>query len=60
MTKKDIKTQSAKAKARLLQQIVRDKIIQMLKPWGILPEDVKIVKVNKSDEKVQPQKHKSI
>jgi len=36
-----MKTQSVKQKGRLLQQTVRDKIIQMLKPWGILPEDVK-------------------
>src|SRR5690554_5897553 len=40
MTKR-ISTASAKNKGRLLQKYVRDKFIELLKPYGILPDDVK-------------------
>lgn len=36
-----MKTHSAKAKGRKLQQLVRDRIITAFKGFGILPEDVK-------------------
>jgi len=47
-----IKTSSAKAKGRLLQSKVRDKIIEILKPYGVVAEDVKIIKVNKNGERI--------
>ena len=36
-----MKTASAKAKGRRLQNLVRDKIRQLLQPWGIEDDDVK-------------------
>ena len=36
-----MKPQSAKAKGRLFQQLIRDKIIDLLKPYGVVAEDVK-------------------
>lgn len=38
---KGISVKSKKMKGRLLQQWVRDQVINRLKPFGILPEDVK-------------------
>lgn len=35
-----MKTSSAKAKGRRLQQLVRDKIRELLKPHGVVAEDV--------------------
>jgi len=48
-----ISVASRKMKGRLLQQLVRDKIIQMLKPWGILPEDVKSTSMGVSGTDIQ-------
>lgn len=50
---KGISVASKKSKARILQQLVRDKIIQMLKPWGILPEDVKSTSMGAGGQDVQ-------
>lgn len=36
-----MKPQSAKAKGRKFQQLCRDKIIEVLKPYGVEPGDVK-------------------
>ena len=48
-----ISTKSAKAKGRKLQQLVRDKIIELLSPYGILPEDVKSTGMGQGGEDVQ-------
>jgi len=36
-----MKTSSAKQKARLLQQHLRDRVLLILKPYGVVAEDVK-------------------
>ncbi len=36
-----MKPASCKAKGRLLQQIIRDKITELLKPYGVVAEDIK-------------------
>jgi len=48
-----VKTASAKAKGRKLQQFVRDSFINMLKPWGVEPEDVKSTSMGAGGEDVQ-------
>ena len=48
-----MKTSSAKAKGRKLQQDVRDKITTLLKPWGIVAEDVKSTSMGAGGEDVQ-------
>ena len=48
-----MKTSSAKAKGRKLQQAVRDLIITTLKPWGIVAEDVKSTSMGAGGEDVQ-------
>jgi len=48
-----MKTQSAKAKGRLLQQLVRDKFIELLKPHGVEPGDVKSTSMGAGGEDVQ-------
>jgi hypothetical protein len=48
-----MKTSSAKSKGRSLQQLVRDKIIELLRPWGIVAEDVKSTSMGASGEDVQ-------
>lgn len=50
---KGIKTQSAKAKGRKLQQWVRDKIIEVLKPYGVVAEDVKSTSMGANGVDVQ-------
>ena len=50
---KRISTASAKQKGRKLQQYVRDKIIDLLKPYGVVPEDVKSTSMGASGEDVQ-------
>lgn len=48
-----ISVKAAKAKGRKLQQVVRDKIIELLKPHGIIPEDVKSTAMGQGGEDVQ-------
>ena len=48
-----IKTSSAKQKGRALQQFVRDSIIDLLKPYGVVAEDVKSTSMGASGEDVQ-------
>ena len=48
-----MKTSSAKAKGRMLQQLVRDKIIALLKPYGVEPADVKSTGMGQSGEDIQ-------
>lgn len=48
-----MKTQSAKQKGRKLQQYVRDKFIELLKPHGGEPEDVKSTSMGAGGEDVQ-------
>jgi len=48
-----MKTSSAKAKGRKLQQYVRDKIIELLKPHGVEPADVKSTAMGQSGEDIQ-------
>lgn len=48
-----MKTSSAKAKGRKLQQLVRDKFIELLKPHGVVPEDVKSTAMGQNGEDVQ-------
>lgn len=48
-----IKTSSAKAKGRKHQQVVRDKITDLLKPYGVVAEDVKSTSMGVSGVDVQ-------
>ena len=48
-----IKTSSAKAKGRKLQQLVRDKIIALLKYKGVEPADVKSAVMGENGEDIQ-------
>ena len=48
-----MKTASAKAKGRKLQQYVRDKFIELLKPYGVEPADVKSTSMGAGGEDVQ-------
>ena len=48
-----MKTSSAKDKGRRLQQYVRDKIIALLKPYGVEPGDVKSTSMGAGGEDVQ-------
>ena len=48
-----IKTSSAKQKGRALQQFVRDSIIDLLKPYGVVADDVKSTSMGASGEDVQ-------
>lgn len=48
-----MKTQSAKAKGRKLQQWVRDKIIHYFKKFGVEPEDVKSTSMGAGGEDIQ-------
>ena len=48
-----ITVQSAKAKGRRLQQLVRDKIIELLKTYGIQADDVKSTAMGQGGEDVQ-------
>lgn len=48
-----MKTSSAKAKGRKLQQYVRDKIIELLRGYGVEPEDVKSTAMGQSGEDIQ-------
>jgi len=48
-----MKTQSAKQKGRKLQQYVRDKICEILKPYGVVAEDVKSTAMGQSGIDVQ-------
>lgn len=48
-----MKTSSAKAKGRKLQQYVRDSFIELMKPWGCLPEDVKSTSMGAGGEDIQ-------
>ena len=52
MTKK-IRPQSAKAKGRKFQQYCRDKIIELLKSNGVVPDDVKSTGMGQSGEDIQ-------
>ena len=47
------KVASRKQKARLLQQKVRDKLLKILKPYGVLPDDVKSTPMGVSGADVQ-------
>lgn len=51
MTK--IKPQSAKAKGRKFQQYCRDKVLELLKPYGIVQDDVKSTGMGQSGEDLQ-------
>lgn len=51
MTK--IKPQSAKAKGRKFQQYCRDKILELLRPYGIVQDDVKSTGMGQSGEDLQ-------
>ena len=48
-----ISVKSAKQKGRKLQQLVRDKVIELLKPYGVVPEDVKSTGMGQGGEDVQ-------
>lgn len=48
-----MKTQSAKQKGRKLQQYVRDKITDLLKPYGVVAEDVKSTSMGAQGEDIQ-------
>ena len=48
-----ISTSSAKAKGRALQQLVRDKIIELLTPRGVVADDVKSTGMGQGGEDVQ-------
>lgn len=48
-----ISVASRKAKGRKLQQVVRDKLIELLKPFGGEPEDVKSTAMGQGGEDVQ-------
>jgi len=48
-----ITTSSAKAKGRKLQQLVRDKLISLLTPRGIVEDDVKSTGMGQGGEDVQ-------
>jgi len=48
-----ITTSSAKAKGRKLQQLVRDKLIALLTPRGIVEDDVKSTGMGQGGEDVQ-------
>jgi len=48
-----LKTSSSKQKGRLLQQTVRDKFTEMLKPFGIVAEDIKSTPMGVSGTDVQ-------
>lgn len=50
---KRITPQSAKAKGRKFQQYCRDKILELLKPYGIVPDDVKSTAMGQSGEDLQ-------
>jgi hypothetical protein len=51
MTK--IKPSSAKAKGRKFQQYCRDKILELLRPYGIVQDDVKSTGMGQSGEDLQ-------
>lgn len=51
MTK--IKPQSAKAKGRKFQQYCRDKVLELLRPYGIVQDDVKSTGMGQSGEDLQ-------
>jgi len=51
--KKRITTASGKAKGRKLQQYVRDKLLELLGPWGALPDDCKSTSMGAGGEDVQ-------
>lgn len=48
-----MKTSSAKAKGRRFQQEVRDKLIEVLKPYGVEPGDVKSTAMGQSGVDIQ-------
>ena len=48
-----ITVKSAKAKGRRLQQLVRDKIQELLKPYGVVEDDVKSTTMGEGGEDVQ-------
>ncbi len=48
-----MKTSSAKNKGRLFQQLVRDRICKLLKPYGVVAEDVKSTSMGVSGVDVQ-------
>lgn len=48
-----MRTASAKEKGRKLQQLVRDMVIDMLKPCGIVAEDVKSAPMGVNGEDIQ-------
>lgn len=48
-----ITVKAAKAKGRRLQQLVRDKIIELLAPYGIQADDVKSTAMGQGGEDVQ-------
>tara|TARA_R110000851_G_scaffold12862_4_gene44300 strand:- start:6104 stop:6478 length:375 start_codon:yes stop_codon:yes gene_type:complete len=48
-----ITTASAKAKGRKLQQLVRDKVLELLAPRGIVADDVKSTGMGQGGEDVQ-------
>ena len=48
-----MKTSSCKSKGRLLQQLVRDRICKLLKPYGVVAEDVKSTSMGVSGVDIQ-------
>lgn len=48
-----ISVKAAKAKGRKLQQVTRDKIIELLQPYGITQDDVKSTAMGQGGEDVQ-------
>lgn len=48
-----MKPASSKNKGRLFQQLIRDKIIELLKPYGVVAEDVKSTSMGVSGVDVQ-------
>lgn len=48
-----MKPSSCKAKGRLHQQHIRDKIIELLKPYGVVAEDVKSTSMGVSGVDIQ-------
>ena len=47
------KARSAKAKGRKFQQLIRDKIIELLEPYGVVAEDVKSTAMGQGGVDVQ-------
>lgn len=48
-----MKPQSAKVKGRTFQQLIRDKLTDLLNPWGVVAEDIKSTSMGAGGEDIQ-------